>query len=204
MNFKRHTSAFKNLPGPLLWVLQFYNLIVSSPICRGEWKGGSPSPVICFPPLLHVSDILCGLQTGLSLCYCVPGSHWQKTEKRETNTRECPPSPVTTLSIPSCRFSSTLWPSHCFVCGSRSVLFTFSDPPPSLLLHPFQRMLSRERDTVYVDLPSSQNHPLPGAVLWIPQYTAHPSHQFISYFWFKKEKKRSFHNSHNGSTWIGN
>lgn len=117
MNFKRHTSAFKNLPGPLLWVLQFYNLIISSQICRGEWRGGSPSPVICFSPQLHVSDILCGLQAGLSLYYCVPGSHRQKTEKKETNTRECPPSPVTTLCIPSCGFLPHCDPATVFSAG---------------------------------------------------------------------------------------
>ena len=62
------------------------------------------------------------------------------------------------LPILSCQFSSTKWPSHCFVCGSWSVSFTFLGPPPSHLLHPCQRSLSRQGDTVYVNLPSSQNH----------------------------------------------
>lgn len=146
-------------------MLQYHNIIIYSLICRGEWREGLPSPVVCFPTQMHVSFFF-GLQPGPCLCYyfwfTLAENVWVRNKHKRASFI-CSAHPVHL----SGHFSSSLWPSHCFPLLEFIIVFIHILRTTTFSIASFiSKDAFKGGDIACIPFLSTQSHPLPEIVLW--------------------------------------
>lgn len=114
---------------------------------QGEWRGGLPSPAVCFLPQMLVSDGLCGLQPGLSWATVFPVPTGRK-QRREKPTQKSILH-LQGLISPAVSLYGVVQPL-CSLCKWIVVFIPILSHPFFLLLRPFRRMLFMETQSMLI------------------------------------------------------